>query len=181
MQRFLLTLFLLMGLLLAYPAIAQAHIVRPAGVYCAADTCDNVFPHATDHGSDCVSNITDQASVNLVDKDGFTEGVLHIFSSNNCHTFWGTIKPVLYMTAFTTHSYRILTNSPPEDDDTYGTQNGGFTWPNYSDGTWYDAPMVGYDGDPNYVNKYNCAHGWAHWEDRYGTWHDINTSDICVA
>lgn len=170
-------LVLLLFCMLPLNASARA-IQRPAYVWCLTDGCDGVLPHATQGsgGSYCLSNIEDRRSVNLTDRDGRVEGTLHLFESITCATQWATVYAnSTYMTALNVYTWRLHSNYPNSGDDDKSEES-SWQFPYYSQGQWLDVWMLGED----YENPDDCLHAEAHWEDRYGTWRDTNTSAWCA-
>jgi hypothetical protein len=165
----------------AVASAASPHVF----VYCFRDQCDGVWPHDTEGtgGSHCVSAsgaLVDLYAVSLKDKDGRVEGTLHLFESayniggpNGCDTAWATVYAnTTYMNEVNISTVRL--HSPSGGDDNR-TQTITWDWPNYSTGQWLDAAMAGMEPE----SPQDCIHAWAHWQDRYLTWHDANTLDFC--
>jgi hypothetical protein len=174
--------FFLLSLFMSVPGVHAAVAARPLlHVNCYNDHCDGVWPHDTDGtgGSNCVSGITDWYQVALKDRDGRTEGTLHLFESYVCDTQWATVYAnTTYMTEVNIYTVRLhnIYPSAGDDDRTFGPLTAH--WPNYVQNQWIDNAMAGEETPDGGIQ--DCIHAWVHWQDRYFTWHDTNTPAECL-
>jgi hypothetical protein len=158
---------------------SQAHTKVPTSVTCNADSCNGIQVHQTDGGSNCINSITDKQSIPIKDRDGRTEVTVHIFASNTCNTYWGTVY------TDTTYASYIFVNTerqayPGDSDDPYTNtvQPNGYTWPNYCHQCWLDQGMAGFDssGEPNGLD---CFDTYYDVTDRYNVTHSGTSSTFC--
>jgi hypothetical protein len=141
------------------------HPHKPAAVNCYRDTCDGIFPHTTDGGSNCVSrSLTSVGSLPLYDDRGQIEGHIQGYNSGGCNATWPSVyTDTTYMKFFQVYILRDTQDDPV-------VYHLDYYWPNYPNHAHNDGWMEGHDPEPAGLGE--CFSYYVEWQDRDGVYHD---------